>query len=1099
MRRSLIIFLILSVIFSLIIFSGCDNTTENDLPTQTPGTDINTPPKKDNAPDDNKVPDAPAPEESESKKATFEIGECVKILYNGEISEQLLKLQDALRSALGVKPVFITDSTETTIGELIIGYSERKLYQEAHSLLEKQPKEGSFNPRAGIYSDGVSAVLISDSCEGYDEYITDALIEGFIKEYIKESSVVNIENSVLISGRFDIIGYQKKLDETKTESEWKILEEKLGIPATNAFRDLYTMYSEKMLDWLACMYDPKAGGFYNSRSARDNEGFLPAIEPTYSVLEIIYHSGMIDSYGADIKKALPEWLSNSIIRFVKGLQDPNGYFYHPQYTKYQTDTHLAKRSRDLTRGLDILSRLGAKPTYNTPTGVLGDGISADGTPVSKVKLIYPLARSRISAVSEALAASEDTTFSSQLSSPEAFKKYLSGLNINFDPYTVGNELASMSAEIYARGDEYVKIIEKWLRDSCLDSTGHWYPENNYMGLNGLMKIAAAYNGLKIPLPYPERNANFAIDMMTTTEQEETVCFAYNAWFTVSTIELNLSRHQPNIADKINGRILNRLYENAPELIASMHKKQSQFLQDDGAFRYSLGGNDYTSMGLPAAVPNMKESNVGGTDLCTISTINHMFAALGLDHYDPPIYTKADFLYFIDKLEKAEPIVKIPEKYIKNEVTFDTLDEEDLPSYLKFGGTSSKTTYNILDDPRNTAENGGKIFAFNAKKDGTKHILTKYNQSDNPLHQVYVFEGEYCFTEVPVTNYFAYLDVGPECYMILFKGYSDGSSGPSPTHIRLFENSGGGENSIEMDLMVTIPIGEWFKIKVEYYIEDMLSPRIKLFVNDELITVTDNFYDKTGAKLDGNPVNPKNRYEGADFIVYSYYDAVVLMDNLKTYKLKTPYGPLSKDDIQPKRYNVDAPECDELIYDFDMYGESITSSGTDKISENGNISILLGDGKKSFMEFSAHIRGPMANCTVFEADLTLDGRSVGKGFNISFKNNALSKSPVITFNITVKELVSGTYGIIRNAPSSVLGDELLGGIIPIGEKVKLRIEYHETERITLFYINESVIATSDVTEINARKYISEICEISADNGAYTILDNIKFERIFKEFP
>ncbi len=1077
MKKLLSTMMLITVMLSAMFITGCKDGGITDTP-----------------PDDEK----PVVTEGE----TFSKGECVRILINGEIPEAASRLQNEIYAALGVMPVFITDESEAKGSELIIGTSERSVFSRAEALLERETREGKYLPRYGIYSDGDSVVFIFDECDGYDDYILNSVIDEFINRYVKSNKAITIKKGTFNFATLDVLAYQESVDQAEIDKEWAVLEEKLGKEATTAFKNMYTMYSDDMLNWLADLYDPDIGGFYITNSARDNEGFLPNIESTSQAMDIVRMSGMIDAWKGELTAALPDWLQKALVHFIKDMQDPNGYFYHPQYTKEQTDTHLAKRSRDLTKGLDLLTRLGAKPTYDTPNGVEGDGIKADGTPVSAVRLSAPFNLSVAAAVSKVIAVADESSSSPYLESPEAFRKWINGLGINFDPYTIGNDLASMSSEIKAKGPEYVAIAKEYLDSTCLESTGHWYDKNDYMGLNGLMKIAAAYNGLGIPLPYPQRNADFAIDMITTSEEELTVCYAYNTWFTISTVKQNLIRHQPEIAEEVNANINERLYANATELIESTHKKQLQFAIEDGSFIYDFGVGG-TQQGLPASIPGVKEGGVNPTLICMSETLHHMFSALDLGEYIPPIYTKVDFLRFIDRLENLGSVIKIPEKFVEYEATFDSETEGATTLEVKTsGGTSVESTYKVIQDTRPGARPGEKVLAFDAKSDGAKHIMMEYDQSQNPLNQVYVFEGEYCFMSVPqTTGSFAYLNVGPECYMILFCGYVDGTNGTNPTHVRLFEaSSDDGKASKEMDLDVMIPIGEWFSIKVEYYIENYLEPRIKLFVNDELITVTDNYYDRGGAKLDGNQIKAKNRYEGADFLVYSYYSSLVLMDNLKTYKTRDTFEAVREGENYPTRYNVEAADKDEIIYDFesDTVGaapEGLISSGV-KV-ESGN-SIILGKGGKSTIAFPLNIRTRKTNTSVFEADITLTETSVNKNLTLRFRNESLTPNAIATFNITVTKAADGTYALIYNAPTGASGTVVDGAKIPVGEKVKFKVEYYDIIRKTLFYINDSLVASSSIVEDKAQKWTPEIVEIVAAAGAIVTVDNVKSERIVGDF-
>ena len=109
---------------------------------------------------------------------------------------------------------------------------------------------------------------------------------------------------------------------------------------------LYTIYPEKLISWFANLYDPGIGGYYYSNSARNTEGYLPDADSTFQALSFISGSGMgyteIDGFRS-YSELLPEWMKEQIVSFIKGLQNPNGYFYHPQWGVAR---QLTKRSQE---------------------------------------------------------------------------------------------------------------------------------------------------------------------------------------------------------------------------------------------------------------------------------------------------------------------------------------------------------------------------------------------------------------------------------------------------------------------------------------------------------------------------------------------------------------------------------------------------------------------------------------------------------------------------------------------------------------------------------------------------------------------------------
>ena len=179
---------------------------------------------------------------------------------------------------------------------------------------------------------------------------------------------------------------KQKETETKAVNEkWDELHSKLagdiGEPVASeivsAFKNHYDVYTDGIVTWFANLYEHETGGFYYSNSARETACFRPDLESTYQTLQFMLGSGMCA--GLSECECVPKWISEKIVYFTKSLQDPNGYFYHPQWGKKMIDIKTSRRGRDLTWGDRILKRFKDQPTYDTPSGIKGNGIRADGS------------------------------------------------------------------------------------------------------------------------------------------------------------------------------------------------------------------------------------------------------------------------------------------------------------------------------------------------------------------------------------------------------------------------------------------------------------------------------------------------------------------------------------------------------------------------------------------------------------------------------------------------------------------------------------------------------------------------------------------------
>ena len=68
------------------------------------------------------------------------------------------------------------------------------------------------------------------------------------------------------------------------DEKWKLFADTIGgedgKELAAAYRELYSIFDEELIEWVANLYDPITGGYYYSNAARDNEGFLPDLGRT---------------------------------------------------------------------------------------------------------------------------------------------------------------------------------------------------------------------------------------------------------------------------------------------------------------------------------------------------------------------------------------------------------------------------------------------------------------------------------------------------------------------------------------------------------------------------------------------------------------------------------------------------------------------------------------------------------------------------------------------------------------------------------------------------------------------------------------------------
>ena len=390
----------------------------------------------------------------------------------------------------------------------------------------------------------------------------------------------------------------------------------IGKESLAELRKLYDIYDERIYIWMAGLWDPEIGAFYYSNSARDTELYLPDIESTAQILFYLGSTKMLTGDKNPIN-LIPEKMRESIINFVLGLQDEDGFFYLPQWGK---DVSPSRRGRDLGWAKRLLNPAGVAPKYPYPTAKSADGKKSASLP-------------------------------SYLQDIELFKKHLAEMDLSTDSYRIGNLLDSTTTQITAAGPEFVETLLFWLAEHQREDNGLWEKEINYQSVNGLMKISGCYPTLGAVLPNAYKGLESAIKAAASDERMKFVCEHYNPWVAMCNV---FKGSQKNVAKDDTQKLRNLLWENSAELIKKTREKILVFKKDDGTFSYYKRMSASISQDAPASVPRTNEGDVNGTSISYGSTRN-MCVALGIPQI--PLFCAADGELFLELIENAPKIVK----------------------------------------------------------------------------------------------------------------------------------------------------------------------------------------------------------------------------------------------------------------------------------------------------------------------------------------------------------------------------------------------------------------------------------------------------------
>ncbi len=817
-------------------------------------------------------------------------------------------IKDALSEKLPLGITLSSTVSTESYHEIVIGKTERKISEKAYAELEKLTG-GEKSVAYLIYSDGRSLALAYTDTE--DSIAIEALENIFLKNYIKSDLTVaaGIDESYCLT----IEDFVKQYDDDKKATEWerleKILSEDIGEEAAaefiSALRDLYSLYTPNVVDWFAKLYDPEIGGYYYSNSARDNEkvkypatsssgvyyDLLPDIESTNQALGFFTSSRMLRTYSGE---NLPLFMREQIVKFVLSCQDPNGYFYHPQWPKSMTDSKTSRRSRDLSWATNILSSFGAKPLYTTPNGV-------QGTIKSASALTMSFGRSSTSAVSCVLAAASVSS-NPNLQNKTTFEAYLASLDIENRSYHVGNELTSQTSEILARdtqlkseGADYslMNILISWLNEHQKSETGHWHSISNYYGVNGLLKISGIYNSARQPIPNARAAAQSAIDAITSNETMGAVVDLYNTWFALGNVLKNV-RSYGTAEDQIYvNELLRDLRTSAPAAILKSKEKISAFQKADGSFSYGPKYSSSTSQGMPVALYEKNEGDINATVISIGGIYGNIMSALELSAFTPSLFGETEFRRYIGIIDPNYDLpLTEPARMKLQEIMSNSTDSEEAKKPLNLLGyevlnfnnglVPSRVTSNLMSNGASlSVEMQALVYKTTSGANDSLYITAVKKQEAN----VSVFNADLKVTNASYnsTLYQMMFDSssGKRAYMFVV-GYEYG-------YITLYDMSSNGDgmtrkvNTIKLDQSASIN----FNLGIEYYSLENGEVRIKIFIDGDLVFVSDNFYN---CHKDGTL--PQCDLAKVNFYTLNAASATLTLDNIRFAQDSVEYKDLS---------------------------------------------------------------------------------------------------------------------------------------------------------------------------------------------------------------
>lgn len=822
-------------------------------------------------------------------------------------TEAQQELYTALSNLKSSPPQFSSDASAKEKHEIVVGKSSRQISNEAYTKLEQIP-DGDLLDEFNflIYSNGESVAIAYDIAEEeiYDTGVIGTVaVRYFIENYLTDEELI-LDSGVVYRGKISLDDYYAENDARIKDSEWESLREaagEYGDEIVAGLKALYTNYDGNMISWVAELYDPGIGGYYYSNSARDTYGYLPDIESTAHALSLMNGSGIRSYIHKGLTDVLPSEMQTQIIKFAKGLQDPGGYFYHPQWG---TNITSSRRSRDLARAVNVLATFGSRPTYNTPNGDLGDGIRAEDIPVSYSSLTSQLSQSALIAVSKVIPTAHSTDYPPELENRDSFEAYLGGLKISTDSYYIGNTLTAMKSQIKQRdkdlraaGADYslLDILINWLNENQNVQNGTWDADTDYYAVNGLMKICGIYNFANVALPNLDKAMQSAICAITSDEAVLEIVDIYNPWHTISALLSNAKNYGDVDSCALVEATRGILYDNITPLFDATSGKVAIFKKADGSFSYKPDASADHSQGAKVAVPGTNEGDLNATVIASTDLLGMIYSCFGLSQYEIAPFGHSEFRDFISITKSAFPIKKEPLPISRDPITFDEESVGYPPENITYKSSSAAVGGSILvlEDTREGTD--GNVLKISSRNPGYDYVTIGVSGSDRAL-SCNVFEADMCVASSD-SSYPIQIQMGNSYFF---------SIRTKNGKLNIVEASSANDKLAKVTpLGLTPEFNEWFNVRVEFYKGDRNTVRIKFYYNGTLAAVTDNFYDSDGGKLTDENASPSSSYSKVTIAILKTASCDMYLDNIKAYKADMEYEAVTDPEAQPP-INIDAP-------------------------------------------------------------------------------------------------------------------------------------------------------------------------------------------------
>lgn len=631
------------------------------------------------------------------------------------------------------------------------------------------------------------------------------------------------ESRTLVPLRFisESLGLTVDWDATRRSAGvWSMSEELL-----NAVKRYDEMYEKDTLAWLASLYDPEIGGFYYSRSARDNEGFYPDIESTTQSIDILNGSGILRNGVLD-SSVIPDEIRLKMLEFLKSRQDEgDGYFYDIGFGK---DVGNSKRERNLGQAQEKIWKLGGEAKYTYPA----DRINAE----------------------KKQTAESASTLPDYLQSEEACMKWLRELPWDTKPYWSANQAIASYSTANQLG--YGGAMREFIKSIQNTETGLWGTGLNYEAVNAAMKVSGFFSASTEPYPYIDKMIKSVIWVVENEGEPAVITDVWNPLVVISAGRASYTNFDPELKREIEASMVKMI-----DITIANTKK---FKRADGGYSYGIKLSSPTSQGAPVSL-GLAEGDVNATTIATQAMRNSTYKCLGV--YSFPPFWDMEKDYFWDLISKQTKPVKAPYNPLVYEQNFEG---------FKIGETPSDSSWILDENAQVTVEKDpvnmkNKALCYSTEAGTSAKAVHTFTTAKKKTIAV---EFDFLVDSESANPYF-YGTVGstPSVGWVIE---------PAGTSFKLNYRTSG--KSIGETIKSDLQKDEWYRFKIVYTPGGIENTNVKFYVNDELCKETGEYYNGGNAEtLPGTSVDRLGFYGFLDGSGSLYIDNIKITsaDNLES--------------------------------------------------------------------------------------------------------------------------------------------------------------------------------------------------------------------------